>query len=241
MQLSQSFCQEGGILLQKYRDRNGSCATILFKGMGVRGRFDSPDLKKLQYSSNLCHSTPPICNAVSSWLLKIDEERETPQCTFNLYCGTLPMPPWGFRKVPDYRSEYHSLSRAVPLKEGTPHSFFLLCFKINAILGEVSQISCLLGTAPLQKCVGDFCCISFGGFCRGFSWRIFEGTFSHKNEEKKSATKSAKKSGGSKIKVREKSVLPKSGPKPSRGYHITIEGGAAAIASPIAAEWATKH
>ena len=42
------------------------------------------------------------------------------------------------------------------------------------------------GLAPLQKIVGDFCCIKFGGFCRGFSWRIFLGTFSHKNEEKKS-------------------------------------------------------
>ena len=46
-----------------------------------------------------------------------------------------------------------------------------------------------LGPAPLQKCVGDFCCIKFGGFCRGFSWRIFLGTFSHKNEEKKSGEK----------------------------------------------------
>ena len=37
------------------------------------------------------------------------------------------------------------------------------------------------GPAPLQKCVGDFCCIDFGGFCRGFSWRmIFLGTFSCK-------------------------------------------------------------
>ena len=45
------------------------------------------------------------------------------------------------------------------------------------------------GPAPLQKCVGDFCCIDFGGFCRGFSWRIFLGTFSHKNEEKKSDDK----------------------------------------------------
>ena len=32
----------------------------------------------------------------------------------------------------------------------------------------------------------DFCCINFGGFSRGFSWRIFLGTFSHKDEEKKS-------------------------------------------------------
>ena len=45
------------------------------------------------------------------------------------------------------------------------------------------------GLAPLQKCVGDFCCIIFGGFCRGFSWKIFLGTFSHKNEEKKSGEK----------------------------------------------------
>ena len=51
---------------------------------------------------------------------------------------------------------------------------------------------------PLQKCVGDFCRINFGGFCRGFSWRIFLGTFSHKNEEKNPARKSAKKSGGPK-------------------------------------------
>ena len=60
----------------------------------------------------------------------------------------------------------------------------------------------------------DFCCIKFGGFSRGFSWRIFLGTFSHKNEEKKSGEKiREKKSGGSKIKIREKSVLPKAGPK----------------------------
>ena len=43
--------------------------------------------------------------------------------------------------------------------------------------------------APLQKCVGDFCCINFGGCCWGFSWRIFLGTFSDKNEEKKSGEK----------------------------------------------------
>ena len=37
------FCQEGGILLQKYRDRNGRCIAVLFKSIGVRGWFDSPD------------------------------------------------------------------------------------------------------------------------------------------------------------------------------------------------------
>ena len=51
------------------------------------------------------------------------------------------------------------------------------------------KVSESVGLAPLQKIVGDFCCIKFGGFCRGFSWRIFLGTFSHKNEEKKSGDK----------------------------------------------------
>ena len=39
-----TFCQKEGILLQKYRDRNGRCIAILLKSIGVRGRFDSPDL-----------------------------------------------------------------------------------------------------------------------------------------------------------------------------------------------------
>ena len=42
----------------------------------------------------------------------------------------------------------------------------------------------IVGPAPLQKSVGDFYCINFGGFCREFSWRIFLGTPSHKNEDK---------------------------------------------------------
>ena len=37
------FCQEEGILLQKYRDRNGRCIAILFKSISVRGRFDAPE------------------------------------------------------------------------------------------------------------------------------------------------------------------------------------------------------
>ena len=74
-----------------------------------------------------------------------------------------------------------------------------------------------LGPAPLQKCVGDFCCINFGGFCRGFSWRIISGHFfPQKMRRKHQATESAKTSGGSKLKIREKSVLPSTGPnKPS--------------------------
>ena len=58
----------------------------------------------------------------------------------------------------------------------------------------------ILGPAPLQKCVGAFCCVNFGGFCRDFPGGFFLGTFSHKNEEKKSGDKSPKESGGPKIK-----------------------------------------
>ena len=36
----------------------------------------------------------------------------------------------------------------------------------------------ILTLAPLQTCVGDYCYIlKSRGFCRGFSWRIFLGTF----------------------------------------------------------------
>ena len=38
-----TFCQEGGILLQKYRDGNGRFVAILFTSIEVRGRFDSPN------------------------------------------------------------------------------------------------------------------------------------------------------------------------------------------------------
>ena len=42
-----TVCQREGILLQKYSDRNGTYIAILFTSTGVRGRFDSPDLKRL--------------------------------------------------------------------------------------------------------------------------------------------------------------------------------------------------
>ena len=42
--VSTTFCQEEGILLQKYHDGNGRCIAILFKNIGVRGRFDSPEM-----------------------------------------------------------------------------------------------------------------------------------------------------------------------------------------------------
>ena len=39
-----TLCQKEGILLQKYRDRNGRCIAILFRSIRVRGRCDSPDI-----------------------------------------------------------------------------------------------------------------------------------------------------------------------------------------------------
>ena len=73
---------------------------------------------------------------------------------------------------------------------------------------------------PICRSVSeDFCCVNFGGFCRGFSWRIFLGTFfPQKWGEKNPARKSAKKSGGPKIKIREKSVLPKTDPKKCENF-----------------------
>ena len=43
-----TFCQEEGILLQKYRDRSVRCIAILFKSIGVRDRFDSLDYHPTQ-------------------------------------------------------------------------------------------------------------------------------------------------------------------------------------------------
>ena len=39
-----TFCHMEGIFLQKYRARNGRRSVMLFKSIGVRGRFDSPEL-----------------------------------------------------------------------------------------------------------------------------------------------------------------------------------------------------
>ena len=58
----------------------------------------------------------------------------------------------------------------------------------------------------------DFCCVNFGGFSRRFSWRIFLGTVSHKNEEKKSSDRIRKKIRRLKNRNREKSILPSTGP-----------------------------
>ena len=41
------ICQEEGIFLQEHRDRHGRCIAILFKTIGVGGRFDPRDQEKL--------------------------------------------------------------------------------------------------------------------------------------------------------------------------------------------------
>ena len=38
-----TFCQEEGMLLQKYYEINGRCIAMGFNNIRVRGRFDSPD------------------------------------------------------------------------------------------------------------------------------------------------------------------------------------------------------
>ena len=38
-----TLCQEEGIVLQKYRARNGRCIAMLFRSIGVRGRFGPPE------------------------------------------------------------------------------------------------------------------------------------------------------------------------------------------------------
>ena len=43
------FCQVEGILLQKYRYTNGRCIAIFLKSIRVRGRFDFPDKFGVSY------------------------------------------------------------------------------------------------------------------------------------------------------------------------------------------------
>ena len=52
--------------------------------------FLSKKYRSAQYTSNLYSSTIPVCMAVISWLLSL-EERETLQYTTNLYCNTPPI------------------------------------------------------------------------------------------------------------------------------------------------------
>ena len=105
-----------------------------------------------------------------------------------------------------------------------PISFFRRASRYKGVSGH------LLPRPICRNVLEDFCCLKFGGFSRGFSWRIFLGTFPTKMRRKNPARKSAKKSGGSKMKIREKSVLPKAGPNiwpsnkenPSAYWHANL-------------------
>ena len=47
-----TFCQEEGILLHKYRDRNGRCIAMFFKCIEVRGQCGSPEFISAPLSSS---------------------------------------------------------------------------------------------------------------------------------------------------------------------------------------------
>ena len=65
-----TFCQQEGIRLQKYRDRNGRCIAILFKNIGVRGRCDSPDFQLSFFQTDLINSDVhvPLAQGTCHWL-----------------------------------------------------------------------------------------------------------------------------------------------------------------------------
>ena len=81
-------------------------------------------------------------------------------------------------------------SRYIFAKLLLPDSF---CGRVRTDGNGIGNFPKLIGPAPVQKCVGDFCGINFGGFCREFSWRIFWALFPTKMRENKSGDKIRKK------------------------------------------------
>ena len=76
-------------------------------------------VSKKVLQSSLYGNTPPICIALPSWLLSL-EERETQQYTFHLYCNTPPICTavllrsargWDHRKVPEWEHCHHGAAR----------------------------------------------------------------------------------------------------------------------------------
>ena len=109
-------------------------------------------------------------------------------------------------------------SNTLHMPERSLAKVFANHFKIFRLLGPS------LGPAPLQKCVGDFGCTNFGRL----SWRIFLGTFSHRNEEKKSGDKIREKIGGPNyIKIRENPFCQKPTLKISRDLLLRLLQGCA--------------
>ena len=62
-----AFRQEEGILLQKYRDRNGRCIAILCKSIGVRGRCGSPDSRPAK-AETCANNEKHVCKFLASML-----------------------------------------------------------------------------------------------------------------------------------------------------------------------------
>ena len=58
-------CQESGILVQKNRDRNGRCVAMLFTSIGVRDRFDSPEISQVLKMQSHSKSGPRHANPSS--------------------------------------------------------------------------------------------------------------------------------------------------------------------------------
>ena len=83
-----TFCQEGAILLQmqKYRDRNGRSIAILFKSIGVGGRFDSPGFCRLKDAVSAIAF--PLCLGCLYPLYSITQpNREETNPAATAYCG----------------------------------------------------------------------------------------------------------------------------------------------------------
>ena len=115
----------------------------------------------------------------------------TKYVSFELFLSTLREPGEGRGGAPG----------TVPLQNPeVTEGMFEKCHK-NSLCRKLSGIFVVLN---LEDFAGDF--------PGGFFWALFPTKMRRKNP----ATKSAKKSGGSKIKIREKSVLPKSDPKKCR-------------------------
>ena len=59
-----TFCQEEGILLQKYRDRNGRCVATLFRNIGVRVGLTLPNFLHPNPSNKSTPSKKMQCQKV---------------------------------------------------------------------------------------------------------------------------------------------------------------------------------
>ena len=130
------------------------------------------------------------------------------------------------QSVPFPEKRFKTKDLELPFSEGSfpscsPHSpgctrtFLHPSFPVaNCAAVHIADFVRFLGPAPLQKCVGDFCCANFGGFCRGFSSRIFlEDISPQKWGEKIRQWNRRKNPAAQKWKSATKSVLPKTDPK----------------------------